>query len=81
MSANSSRVFVILAFVLLVLALTCEARPFFSGLVSVDLAGLEQGYSSKGGKGCFVVNNALAEDLSEFPEEAENAFFRRCDWE
>jgi len=74
----------VLAALLVALALlgaAGEARPSFSGLVSVDLSGLAtRGYSSRAGRGCHVVTNALARDLSEFPGEAELADFRICDW-
>lgn len=81
MAAVSSRTFFFFAAILMMLFAMADSRPFFSGLVSVDLKGFEHGFSSKGSKGCEVINNALAEDLSEFPEEMNNIRFRSCDWE
>ncbi|KAF2365389.1 hypothetical protein FHG87_003849 [Trinorchestia longiramus] len=63
----------------LVLFSGCETRPRFSGLVSMDYTSLEQGYSSKGAKGCQVISNAL--DSSQASDEDGTMQFLRCDWD
>ena len=61
------------------LIFVAEARPRFSGLISLDFSSVENQYSLKGSRGCEIITNALAEDLSGLPEELINLQFRSCE--
>lgn len=79
----SLRTMLALALVVLVaLFSSTDARPRFNGLVSLDFSSLEQqGYSSKGSRGCQVVSNALDAQSGEFSEEELAMQLLKCDWE